>query len=79
MALNKNTSKYVIGVKRHALDDVPQDWIEQLEAIDGLTLLSSPGSKRLLVTAEAHAIETAQNLLGVYLHIEPIIQHNRVN
>lgn len=69
------SNRYVVAVKRKMRNRVPSDWMDQLQMIDGLSLVSEPRSYRVLVEANPEAVELAQAMLGDYCHIEPLIWH----
>ena len=71
----KNPDRYVIAVKRNMRDQAPHDWVNQLEKVDGLKLVSKAKSNRVMVEANPKAIEVARTILSDYCYIEPLILH----
>jgi hypothetical protein len=66
---------YIIAVRRDARDRVSELWMNQLKAIDGLTLLGATNPTRVQVLATPDAIERVRELYGDSCHIEPVVEH----
>jgi hypothetical protein len=65
---------YVVAVRRDQRGTAPRDWLEQLQRIDGVTLLGVTAG-RARIEADDQALRQLQSELGRYLHIEPVIRH----
>ena len=76
--MRASSNKYVIAPKRKMRDQIPSDWIEQLQSIDDLSFIEEPSSSRVLVEASLKAIELARSLLEDYCYIEPLIEHKKL-
>lgn len=66
--------QYVIAVKREARDTAPRNWIDLLDAQEGVEVLGT-GAKRVQIRATTEAIQTVRNLVGAYCHIEKKTLH----
>jgi hypothetical protein len=65
-----STETYWIAVKRESRDEAPSDWRDQLTRVQGLQILSRPGSERVRVVATEQAIREAITLVGDFCHVE---------
>jgi uncharacterized protein YcgL (UPF0745 family) len=65
---------YIVAVRRDQRHAVPEDWLERLEATEGVTVLGAT-SGRARIEADAEGVRRLRVGLGAYLHIEPIIEH----
>ena len=68
---------FAIAVKREKRSVVPSDWVERLRQTRGVTIMSESGSMRLQIRATSDALSEVEREFAEYLHIEPLIQHDR--
>jgi hypothetical protein len=66
--------EYILAVRRDRREDVPGDWVDLLDAIEGLSVIGSTGT-RAQVLADDAAIGHARDSLGSYLRIERLVLH----
>lgn len=69
---------YVLAVKRELRGAVPPDWVDRVRRTRGVTVTGAGSTVRLQVRAEDEAIRTVERELGEFLHIEPLIRHERL-
>ena len=69
-------ASYIVALRREHREDAPSDWVEQLNALEGVSVIGA-SSKRAQVSADDQGIERLRDALGSYTHIEPIIEHER--
>lgn len=65
---------YVVAVRRDQRDSIPGDWLEQLGATKGISVVGSSHG-RAQITASKASLAKVREELGEYLHIEPVIPH----
>ena len=70
-------ANYVIAVKRGKRNDVPVNWLEQLQDIPGVELQGTPTPERAQIVAGTDALQEVQQTIGEFCHIEPVILHDR--
>ena len=68
---------FAVAVKREKRSAVPSDWIERLRRTRGVTIMGEVGSTRLQIRATSDALSEVEREFAEYLHIEPLIQHDR--
>ena len=68
-------SRYVVAVKRDAAAEAPDDWVEQIGQLPGVSVIGATG-KRAQVTADDAGLSRLRAEHGSYMHIEPIITHD---
>ncbi len=71
-------SEYIVAVKREQRGQVPADWADALEDLDGVTVTKRSGKNRLSVQATPEGIEALRKKLGGFCHIEPVIVHHPI-
>jgi len=67
---------YIIAVKREKRASTPPTWLDELKAIDNLTLRGEANPLRVHVEATPEAIEEARRRIGDFCLIEPVILHH---
>lgn len=65
----------VISVRRAHRDDVPEDWVDQVLHIEGVTALGDPLFGRITVSATAEGRAILERAFGETCIIEPVIRH----
>jgi hypothetical protein len=68
---------FAIAVKRERRADVPRDWVDRVRRIKGVTIVGDAQSTRLQIRATAAAIQAVGRELAEFVHIEPLIRHDR--
>lgn len=66
--------KYIVAVRRDQRDVAPDDWLDRLRTIDGVSIVGA-SSGRAQIQAASDALERVRTEFGTYLHVEPIIEH----
>jgi hypothetical protein len=69
------TNEYIVAVRRDRREDTPPDWVQQIGAIDGVSVVGSTG-KRAQVAADAAGIARLRENFGSQILIEPVITHH---
>ncbi len=70
-----NRMKLIISVRRSHRDEAPKDWIDQIQALEGIAVNESSLFGRIVVEVHNNAEEALRIKFGEYLHIEPFIEH----
>jgi hypothetical protein len=68
------TNEYIVAVRREQRNETPTDWVQQIGAIDGVSVVGSTG-KRAQVAADAAGIAQLRQDFGSRILIEPVIAH----
>lgn len=69
------TNEYIVAVRRERREDTPADWVQQIGAIDGVSVVGST-EKRAQVAADAVGIAQLRQDFGSRILIEPVITHH---
>lgn len=68
-------TEYILAIRRDARDTAPPDWLERVQRIHGVTLITeSPGRARVSVDDEAY--QRLVDAIGSFCHVEPLIPHH---
>ena len=68
--------RIVISVKRSARDVAPDDWAEEVCAMEGVSAATGPLSGRITCEVSEAALEALRARFGDVLHLEPILRHD---
>jgi len=68
---------FVLAVKREKRGCVPDDWINRVRRTAGVTIVGDANQARLQVTATSQGLGELERELAEFVHIEPIILHER--
>lgn len=66
---------YIVAVKRDQQAEAPDDWVDQIGALDGVSVTGTTG-KRAQISADDDGIQRVRDTIGSYTHIEPVIEHH---
>ena len=67
-------SRYVIALRRGHDADAPDDWVDRIAQIPGVSVIGTTG-KRAQIEADDDGIGRVRAEHGSYAHIEPLIEH----
>lgn len=66
---------YVIAVKREMRGTAPANWAESVTTVPGIVVCGDTDGPRIQVEATPEAIREIKERVGVFCHIEPLIEH----
>jgi hypothetical protein len=72
-----NTDAFALAVKRDKRGLAPDDWIDQVRRTSGVTIVGEASPRRVQITATADGLKSLSQQFSEYVHIEPIIVHER--
>ncbi len=68
------TQQYVVALRREDRAGAPDDWAQQLDAIDGVSVIGST-PRRAQVAADDAGIARLRKTVGSEMLIEPVVRH----
>jgi hypothetical protein len=69
--------EFAIAVKRDKRAEVPRDWVDRVRHTEGVTIVGGERSSRLQIRATSAAIDALGRDLAEFIHIEPLLTHER--
>lgn len=69
---------YVVALRRESRGHAPADWVQQIGAIDGVSVVGST-DRRAQVTADEAGLAKLRQSFGSEMLIEPVITHRTQN
>jgi hypothetical protein len=72
------TNDYVVALRRERRGHAPADWVQQIGAIDGISVVGST-EHRAQVTADETGLAQLRQSFGSEMLIEPVIVHHTQN
>ncbi len=67
-------ARYVVAVRRECRSDAPAGWVDQVAALEGVTLVGG-GELRIQVDAEPEAVARLEDAVGSFAHVEQAVEH----
>lgn len=71
-------NQYVVAWRRASRENAPADWVEQIGAIDGVSMEGSTGHRAQVIADESGLAQIQRNF-GSEMLIEPVISHHPTN
>ena len=68
---------YVAAIRRDQRHLAPDDWLEQIAAIEGASVIGG-FDRRAQIRATPDAVKRIQSDMGDFLLIEPVIEHRPI-